>query len=153
LDTLDLKLLRILMKQGRATWSDLAAEIEMSSPAVAERVRRLEEKGVIKTYEAVIDPELVGNTCTAFVAVTLEKTEQRADFLDLIKILDEVQECHHIAGDYDYLLKVRTQDTKDLDRVISCELKALPGIKTRTTIVMNSLKETTQLPIHADRFS
>jgi Lrp/AsnC family leucine-responsive transcriptional regulator len=153
LDTLDLKLLRILMKQGRATWSDLAAEIEMSSPAVAERVRRLEEKGVIKTYEAVIDPELVGNTCTAFVAVTLEKTEQRADFLDLIKILDEVQECHHIAGDYDYLLKVRTQDTKDLDRVISCELKELPGIKTRTTIVMNSLKETTQLPIHADRFS
>jgi Lrp/AsnC family leucine-responsive transcriptional regulator len=141
------------MKHGRATWSDLAAEIEMSSPAVAERVRRLEEKGVIKTYGAVIDPELVGNTCTAFVAVTLEKTELRADFLDLIKTLAEVQECHHIAGDYDYLLKVRTRDTKDLDRVISSKLKALPGIKTRTTIVMNSLKETTQLPIHADRFS
>lgn len=153
MDTLDLKLLRTLMKHGRATWSDLAAEIEMSSPAVAERVRRLEDKGVIKTYEAVIDPELVGNTCTAFIAVTLEKTEQRADFLDLIKTLAEVQECHHIAGDYDYLLKVRTRDTKDLDRVISCELKAHPGIKTRTTIVMNSLKETAQLPIHADRFS
>lgn len=153
MDKLDLKMLRILMRQGRATWSDLAGEIDMSSPAVAERVRRLEEKGVIKAYEAMIDPELVGNTCTAFVAVTLEKTEQRAAFLELIHELVEVQECHHIAGDYDYLLKVRAKDTKDLDRVISSELKKLPGVKTRTTIVMNSLKETAQLPIHADRFS
>lgn len=153
MDKLDLKMLRILMKHGRATWSDLAAEIDMSSPAVAERVRRLEEKGVIKGYGAVIDPEHVGNTCTAFVAVTLEKTEQRSAFLDLVSNLAEVQECHHIAGDYDYLLKVRSRDTKDLDRVISCELKKLPGVKTRTTIVMNSLKETTQLPIHSDRFS
>ncbi|MFD2693241.1 Lrp/AsnC family transcriptional regulator [Sporolactobacillus shoreicorticis] len=153
MDKLDLKILRILMTQGRATWSDLAGEVDLSSPAVAERVRRLEERGVIKAYEAMIDPELVGNTCTAFVAVTLEKTEQRAAFLELIHELVEVQECHHIAGDYDYLLKVRARDTKDLDRVISSELKKLPGVKTRTTIVMNSLKETARLPIHAERFS
>ncbi|MCL1632698.1 Lrp/AsnC family transcriptional regulator [Sporolactobacillus sp. CPB3-1] len=153
MDKLDLKMLQILMKYGRATWSDLASEVDMSSPAVAERVRRLEEKGVIKAYEALINPELVGNTCTAFVAVTLEQTRQRAHFLNLIQSMGEVQECHHIAGDYDYLLKVRARDTKDLDRVISSELKKLPGVKTRTTIVMNSLKETAQIPIHADRFS
>ncbi|GEB76586.1 MULTISPECIES: Lrp/AsnC family transcriptional regulator [Sporolactobacillus] len=153
MDKLDMRLLQSLMKNGRATWSDLAAEIEMSSPAVAERVRRLEDKGVIRTYEAVLDPELVGNTCTAFVAVTLEQMDQRAAFLALIDTLLEVQECHHIAGDYDYLVKIRARNTKDLDRLISSELKRLPGLRTRTTIVMNSLKETTQLPIHSERFS
>ncbi|WP_139692143.1 Lrp/AsnC family transcriptional regulator [Sporolactobacillus terrae] len=153
MDKLDRRLLQSLMKNGRATWSDLAAEIEMSSPAVAERVRRLEDKGVIRAYEAVLDPELVGNTCTAFVAVTLEQMDQRAAFLDLIDTLPEVQECHHIAGDYDYLIKIRARNTKDLDRLISAELKRLPGLRTRTTIVMNSLKETTQLPIHSERFS
>ncbi|MCO7175408.1 Lrp/AsnC family transcriptional regulator [Sporolactobacillus kofuensis] len=153
MDSYDYKLVVRLMKDGRATWSDLANEIGLSSPATAERVRRLEERGVIKSYEAVVDTEHVGNTCTAFVEVTLEKTEQRADFLDIVAKLEEIQECHHIAGAYDYLLKVRCRDTKDLDRVISCELKALPGVKTRTTIVMNSLKETNKLPIHSDRFA
>ncbi|GAY77605.1 leucine-responsive regulatory protein [Sporolactobacillus inulinus] len=108
---------------------------------------------MIRTYEAVLDPELVGNTCTAFVAVTLEQMDQRAAFLALIDTLLEVQECHHIAGDYDYLVKIRARNTKDLDRLISSELKRLPGLRTRTTIVMNSLKETTQLPIHSERFS
>ncbi|WP_241654776.1 Lrp/AsnC family transcriptional regulator [Sporolactobacillus shoreae] len=147
LDSYDEKILRMLMANARATWSDLASSIGLSSPAAADRVRRLEEKGIIKGYGVAVDPELVGYFCTAFVAVTLERAELRSDFLHLIDCLKEVQECHHIAGDYDYLLKVRCINTKDLDRVISSGLKSLPGIRTRTTIVLNTLKESTRLPL------
>ncbi|WKB37022.1 Lrp/AsnC ligand binding domain-containing protein [Terrilactibacillus sp. S3-3] len=68
--------------------------------------------------------------------------------------LDDIQECHHVAGDYDYLLKVRCRYTKDLDRVISFELKSLPGVvRTRTTIVMDTYKETQKLPLVPEQFS
>ncbi|WP_338062869.1 Lrp/AsnC family transcriptional regulator [Sporolactobacillus pectinivorans] len=152
LDTYDNKILTVLMENARVTWSDLAAMIGLSSPATADRVHRLEERGVIRGYEAAVDPEFAGCSCTAFVAVTLESAEQRNSFLNLVGNLAEVQECHHIAGDYDYLLKVRCLNTKDLDRVISSELKRLTGVRTRTTIVMNTLKESTRVPLKPDLF-
>ena len=114
----------------------------------------MEEQGVIKGYGAIIDPEYVGCECTAFVDVTLAHPDNRSIFLQRVQELKEIQECHHIAGDYDYLLKVRCRNTKDLDRVISLELKEVPGvIKTRTTIVMDTHKETHRVPLQSSRFS
>lgn len=137
------------MNRARVTWADLAAELGLSAPTIADRVHRLMEKGVIKGFGAMVDPERMGCECTAFVAVTLERPEHRPSFLARVNELQEIQECHHIAGDYDYLLKLRCRNTKDLDRVISMELKGVPGVmKTRTTIVMNTYKETSQVPIH-----
>ncbi|WP_448600607.1 Lrp/AsnC family transcriptional regulator [Thermoleptolyngbya sp.] len=148
LDDIDSKVIAHLMQNGRMTWAELAMVLQLSAPAAGDRVRRLEERGVILGYTARVDPEAVGCHLTAFIAVTLERPEHRALFLEKVHQLAEVQECHHIAGDDDYWLKVRCQHTKDLERLISDELKSLPGIlRTRTTIVLSTVKETSVLPV------
>ena len=148
LDALDLKIVRHLMHQGRMTWSDLANSLGLSAPAAADRVRRLEERGVIQGYAALIEPNSLGYNLTAFISVTLERPEHRDAFLQQVAALDEIQECHHVTGEDDYLLKVRCRGTQDLERLISDDLKSIAGIlKTRTTIALSTLKETTALPI------
>ncbi|GGI16301.1 Lrp/AsnC family transcriptional regulator [Gottfriedia solisilvae] len=154
MDNYDLKIINQLMDNSRIKWADLAAEIGLSAPATAERVNRLVEQGVIKNFGVLIDAEKVGSELTAFVAVSLERPENRASFLKLINQLEEVQECHHIAGEDDYLLKIRSKNTKDLDRVISHEIKGLKGvIRTKTTIVMDTTKETFRMPLQNHKFS
>ncbi|WP_181444525.1 Lrp/AsnC family transcriptional regulator [Bacillus sp. 03113] len=153
MDTFDHKILQALMKNARVRWADLAVEIGLSAPATAERVNRLVERGVIKGYTAFIDTESVGCECTAFVSVTLDRPQHREAFLEIVKNLSEIQECHHTAGDGDYLLKIRCKNTKDLDRVISFEIKNLPGIvRTKTTIVMDTIKETMEVPLQPTHF-
>lgn len=151
MDTIDLKVLQQLMAQGRITWSELAGLLQLSAPATADRVRRLEERGVIQGYAALVNPETVGCGLTAFVAVTLQHPQYQADFVQKIEDLTEVMECHHITGDDDYLLKIRCRNTRDLERIISDEIKKITGIsKTRTTVVLSTIKETTILPLSSE---
>jgi Lrp/AsnC family leucine-responsive transcriptional regulator len=148
LDALDLKVLRHLTAQARMTWAELAAQLGLSPPAAADRVRKLEERGVIQGYAARVNPQSLGYDLTAFVAVTLNHSRDRADFLAQINACAEIQECHHITGEDDYLLKVRCQGTQGLEQLITDHLKAIPGVvKTRTTIVLSTVKETTALPV------
>ncbi|MGB3495466.1 MAG: Lrp/AsnC family transcriptional regulator [Elainellaceae cyanobacterium] len=151
LNETDLKAIQYLMGQGRITWSELAGLLELSAPATADRVRRLEERQVIQGYSALVNPEAVGCGLTAFVFITLERPKHRPNFLKKIAALAEVQECHHIAGDDDYLLKVRCGTTLELEKLVSEDLKGLTGvIKTRTTIVLSTVKESPVLPIKTD---
>ncbi|NJN85187.1 MAG: Lrp/AsnC family transcriptional regulator [Leptolyngbyaceae cyanobacterium SL_7_1] len=148
LDEIDYKILHALMLQGRMTWAELATVLGLSAPAAGDRARRLEERGIIRGYTALVDADAIGYSLTAFVAVTLERPQHRIAFLELVQQLAEIQECHHIAGDDDYWLKVRCRDTKHLERLVSNQIKELPGvIKTRTTIVLTTVKETTGLPV------
>lgn len=148
MDTMDMKTVGHLQAAGRESWTRLGEMLGVTGPAAAERVRRLEERGVIRGYAALIDPRAVGASLTAFVAVTLRRPKHRRAFLKRVAALAEVQECHHVAGDDDYLLKVRCSDTGHLDRVLSEELKEVPGVlRTRTTIVLSTVKETTVLPL------
>jgi len=150
INSIDYKVLQNLMAQGRITWSELAGILELSAPATAERVRRLEERKIIKGYTALIDPEAVGCELTAFIAVTLERPEHRATFLQRVQELAEIQECHHVTGEDDYLLKVRCRNTRGLEQLVSENLKGLPGIlRTRTTIVLSTTKETPVLPLQS----
>ena len=151
IDTLDCKIIMQLMNNGRGTWSELATLLQISAPAVAERARRLQERGIIQGYAAQVDPRAVGLTLLAYVAVTLDRPEHRVGFLAWVQQTDAVQECHHIAGDSDYLLKVRCRDTADLEALVSNQLKGLEGIvRSRTTIVLSTVKETSRLPMPAD---
>lgn len=146
--SLDKKIVYQLMMNARSTWSQLANELGMSGPAISERVHRLEQKGIIKGYSAIINPELAGYEMTAFITLSISKQVHREGFLTHIKNLSEVQECHHIAGGEDYMLKVRCKDTKDLDRMITQELRELPGINnTKSMIVLNSHKDTPIIPM------
>jgi len=138
--------LRRLTENGRATWAELGALLELSAPAAAERVRKLEERGVIRGYTALVDAPALGYPLTAFIGVVLERPRDREPFLAKVGQLAAVQECHHVAGDEDYLLKVRVSGLPALEDLVSNELKGLPGVvKTRTTIVMSTVKETHRL--------
>ncbi|AIQ28877.1 MULTISPECIES: Lrp/AsnC family transcriptional regulator [Paenibacillus] len=148
MDSLDYKIISAIMNNGRITWSELAGLLGLSSPATADRVRRLEEQGVITGYTALIDAESAGYGLAALIAVSLERPEHRQGFIELVMKLPEVQECHHTAGDDDYILKLRCRGTRDLDRIISDEIKGLPGIvRTRTTIILGTVKETPHVPL------
>jgi Lrp/AsnC family leucine-responsive transcriptional regulator len=151
LDALDKKVLQSLMVQGRITWAELANSLELSAPATADRVRRLEEKQVIQGYSARLNPEAIGCNLLAFLSVSLERPEHRAAFLELVRQRPEIQECHHVAGDDDYWLKVRCRHTRHLEYLISDVIKDLPGVlRTRTTIVLSSVKETMELPLEEE---
>jgi Lrp/AsnC family leucine-responsive transcriptional regulator len=148
MDELDVKALKHLMKSGRASWSELSEILGLSGPAVAERVRKLEEAGVIRGYTALLDPAHVGCALTAFVFVTLEHPRHRAGFLEKLAELPGVLECHHITGDHDYLLKVRCATTAELEHIISAQLKEVAGVaKTMTLVALSTVKETAELPI------
>lgn len=147
LDTLDSKAVRLLMRNGRASWADLAQHLGLSAPAAADRVRRLEERGVIRGFAALLDPDAAGYPLAAFVAVALDRPDRRNAFLKRIAALPEVAECHHVAGDDDYLLKVRCRGTRDLDRLLVESLKSIPGVRTRTTIVLSTAKESVVVPL------
>jgi len=153
-DAIDLKAIAALQQSGRASWAALGATLGMTGPAAAERVHKLEQDGVIRSYAALVDPHAVGATLTAYVAVTLDRPATRAPFLRRVARLAEVQECHHVAGDDDYLLKVRCAGTDDLDRVLTDELKAVPGVvRTRTTVVLRTLKESVVVPLSTEWFA
>ncbi|EUJ37336.1 Lrp/AsnC family transcriptional regulator [Brochothrix campestris] len=85
---------------------------------------------------------------TAFIFITLERPEHTSEFLSLITNISEIQECHHITGEDNYLVKVRCHGTRDLDRIITTELRGLHGVvKTKTVIVLDTQKETTTVPL------
>jgi Lrp/AsnC family leucine-responsive transcriptional regulator len=150
LDALDLAALARLMADGRVTWAELASELGLSPAAAAERVRRLERTGVIRGYAALVEPGAIGLGLTALVGVTLAHHRARAAFLRRIQQLDEVQESHHVTGDYDFLLKVRCADTQALERLINEQLKDKGGVaESRTLIVLSTAKETPRLPLPA----
>ena len=151
MDTLDRKALHLLMRQGRATWAELGQLLGLSAPSAADRVRKLEQAKVITGYAALLDPTAVGYPLTAFIFVTLANSRSRAAFLRAIAKMEQVSECHHIAGDDDYLLKVRCRTTADLDHLLAKELKDKLGVaRTRTTIVLATAKESVQIPIAED---
>src|SRR5690242_5127086 len=151
LDATDMKILRLLVRNGRMSWADLASELELSGPSAAERVRKLEQRRVIRGYTALLDPEQVGAQVTAFVAVRLERPRHRTAFIKRVQELAQVLECHHVAGEDDYLLKVRVESLRKLEELVSSGLKSLDGVaNTRTTIVMSTAKETPVPPLGAE---
>jgi Lrp/AsnC family transcriptional regulator, leucine-responsive regulatory protein len=152
MDRTDATILSTLLADGRDAWSRIGERVGLTGPAVAERVRKLEEAQVIRGYAALVDPAAVGFALTAFIWVTLETPSHRRAFLARVAELAEVQECHHVTGDDDYLLKVRCRGPLDLDRLLAEQLKGGPGVvRTRTQVVLRSEKESVGLPPILDR--
>ena len=150
-NSIDSKVLELLAANGRITWADLGDAIGLSAPAAAERVRRLEEQGLIHGYTALLNGQGLGIALTAFIGVELERPKYRQAFLKMIEKAPEIQECHHVAGDIDYLLKVRCRDTAHLESILTDKIKTLAGVaRTRTTVVLSTAKETARLPLPTD---
>jgi Lrp/AsnC family leucine-responsive transcriptional regulator len=138
LDRLDARILDILQRDGRRTYSDIAAEVGISAPSVHERVKKLEARGVIAGYAAKVEPLLVGRGILAFTWVSQSPGTASDDLTDDFAAIPEVEECHHIAGEADYLLKIRARDTKDLERVIRILSNTRHVFSTETDVVLSS---------------
>lgn len=149
LDRIDRELLRLLQADGRRPVADLARQVHLSTTPCAERVRRLERDGFIRGYHADIAADRIGLTLIAFVEVQLDRTTPDVfnRFRDGVASLPAIQECHMVAGGFDYLLKVRTADMSSY-RIFLEALAALPGIEqTHTYVVMEEVKSGHSLPI------
>jgi Lrp/AsnC family transcriptional regulator, leucine-responsive regulatory protein len=148
LDATDWAALAALQESGRLSWTDLATRLQLSAPGAADRVRRLEQEGVIEGFAALINPRRVGLGILAFLGVTLEHPRYRKAFLDLVTSLPDVQECHHLTGDFDYLLKVRCPDIETLEDLISNRLKGVAGVAaSRTMVALSTLKHSARVPL------
>lgn len=141
-DVLDQKILEALIVQGRITWAELGGLLGLSAQASADRVRRMEEKGIIKGYTALLDHKSLGYSLMAFVSLSLSHPKYKQQFLASVKECPEIQECYHILGCDDYLMKIRCCNTEHLDIFLNENLKLLTGVlKTKTTIILSSVKE------------
>lgn len=146
-DSIDWAILRALKANGRATASEISGKVRLSIPAVAERIRKLERAAVIERYTVKVNRAKTPFRLLAFVFVALEETRQIAAFREAIVAQDCVLECHHIAGAYDYLLKVLVEDTAALERFLTETLKGIPGVtKSNTILSLSTLKEELNLP-------
>jgi Lrp/AsnC family leucine-responsive transcriptional regulator len=136
LDERDLEIVTALREDARATYADIAARVGLSASSVHERVRKLEASGVITAYRAVVDPEAMGLFVTALIAVTPLDPQQPDDLPDRLLDLPEVEDCLSVAGEANYILKVRTRSTNHLEELIR-RLREKAGVSTRTTIVLS----------------
>ena len=149
LDNTDLRILELMQNNARISNADLAREVNMAPSAVLERVKKLEQKKVIKQYGAVIDPAAVDQKLLAFIFIkSKEGFTCCTDIAQQLADIPQVQEVHHIAGEDCYLVKVRTADSASLMELMRNSFSKMPNIlSTRTTIVLETVKEEQQLII------
>ncbi len=143
-DRFDGDILDILSRDGRIAVTDLARRIGLSKSPTQARLKRLEKTGVITGYRALVDPILTGRNHVAFVEVKLSDTREAAlaAFNAGVRAIGEVEECHMIAGAFDYLLKVRTSDMTAYRQVLGEKISALPHVAHSSTFVaMQAVKE------------
>ena len=146
IDEIDAKILELLQRDGRMQRSDVADEVDLSISAVSERMRKLEERGVIEGYRAVVDAKRLRLDITAFIRVSVDGSEHYPNFVDQVEDMEHVLELHSITGAGSHLVKVRIPDTTALERFLS-EIQAIPGVsKTTTSIVLSTFKETRSVP-------
>jgi Lrp/AsnC family leucine-responsive transcriptional regulator len=152
IDETDRQILSILQQNARTSNAEIARQVDMAPSAVLERVRRLEARGVIQGYEARINPEALGLNLLAFVFVRSTDFDGEAKTAELLAGIPEVLEAHHIAGEDCFLLKVRSPDAKTLGRLLRERIGATGSVQsTRTTIVLETVREESRLPLEIHR--
>jgi Lrp/AsnC family transcriptional regulator, leucine-responsive regulatory protein len=148
IDEIDLQILDILQTNARTTQSDIAKAVGLAPSAVLERIRKLEAKGAIRDYVAIIDPQIAKRSLLAFVAVRTNEYGPEQPSAQALAKIGEVLEIHHVAGEDCFLLKVRAKDAEHLGQMLRRQIATVPGVtSTRTTIVLETVKETPRIPL------
>jgi len=146
LDEKDLRILEILQSDGRASYSQISRKLGMSEAAIYSRVQKLLKLGVIRGFQAILNPEKLGFNLTAFVAVTAQPAKYE-DVLKALAEMPEIREIYDVTGDYYCLLKLRTDDRKSLAEILD-RIGSLDGVaSTETRIVLRTIKEDYTLPL------
>ena len=147
LDDIDLKILSILQENCKTSLNKIGQSIGLSAPSVMERIRKLEERGVVRGYHAELDARLLGLVVTAFVFLTGGQAKMVGDIEKAIVKLPGILECHHITGPYTLLLKVKTKSSKDLEKLLD-EIWSMPGVdRTETMVALSTSSEHTRLAL------
>lgn len=149
IDAVDAKILNIIQENAKTANAEIARQVDMAPSAIFERLKKLEAHGLISGYHARLNPRKLGMGLLAFVFVRAEDKGTELDTGERLTRIPEVQEVHHIAGEDCYLVKVRTKDTEALGRLLREQFSAIPTVRsTRTTIVLNTLRETCEIPLN-----
>jgi len=147
LDEKDRRILELVQRDAKLAQAEIARRVGLSTASVNERLKKLENAGVIRRHIALVDPRAVGATVTAFVEVFIEHPRYESGFITRTLELDQVQECHHITGEFSLLLKVRVRDMEALQQLLLRQLNALEGVRqTRTVMVLSTSKEDGYVP-------
>jgi Lrp/AsnC family leucine-responsive transcriptional regulator len=149
IDETDARILELLQRDGRESYAEVGQAVGMSGPSAHERVKKLEARGIIRGYSANVDPTLLGYGVLAYIFIKQVPgtiaTDMTGDFVGI----DEIEECHHLAGEADYLLKVRATDTRHLERVLHVIQQVAHVFTTETQIVFSTAFE--RRPLHMIR--
>ncbi len=137
LEDIDARIVGVLAEDGRCSYTDLAEKVGLSVSAVHQRVRRLEQRGAIRSYAARIDGEQVGLPLTAFVSLTPIDPAQADDYPERLRPLSEIEACHSVAGVESYICKVRVASPAALETLLAT-IRATANVSTRTTIVLST---------------
>jgi len=153
-DAIDLRILEILQRDARVTQQEIARRVRLSQPSVADRIGKLETRGVIRGYVAKVDPAHLGKDITAFIGVGISHPKYFEQFGKKVLALPDILECHRVAGSDSYLLKIRTENTRSLDRLLVEQLRIIPGVyRTETTLVLSSIKEDLAISVNVEQES
>jgi Lrp/AsnC family leucine-responsive transcriptional regulator len=148
IDETDRTILEALQTNARTANAEIARQLGMAPSAILERIRKLESRGVIRGFSTDIDPQAIGLGQLAFIFVRADECPGQVDVGECLTRVPEVLEVHHVAGEDCYLVKVRTADTASLGAVLRHQIGAIPRVaSTRTTVVMETLKESPHLPL------
>jgi Lrp/AsnC family leucine-responsive transcriptional regulator len=145
IDDIDLKILEMLQKNGRVKRNEIAEKIGLSVPSTAERINKLLEIGLIEKYFAKLNHKLLGKDITAFIVVISDSSSHYREFVSNVCALHEVLECHSVTGDGSHILKIRTENTSTLEKLLA-KIQSWKGVRsTRTSIVLSTHKETFEI--------
>lgn len=151
IDSTDARILTVLSADSRRSYAEVAAEVGLSTAAVHERVKKMAERGVIERFALRVDPDRVGLRFTAFVAIRHDASAHCRDVAPRLRDLPEMLELHSVAGEYDFLAKIRTTHARALEEVLY-KIKSIPGVaRTTSTVVLNTEFEDRPLQLPADR--
>ena len=151
IDEMDRRILSLLQQDARLPNAEIARRVGMAPSATLERLRKLEERGVIQGYEVRLDPRKIGLGLTAFIYIKSQEKIGELDTGERLAQHPNVLEVHHVAGEDCFLVKVRATDTDELGRLLRADFSTMPNVRsTRSTIVLGTLKESNRIPIPGD---
>jgi Lrp/AsnC family transcriptional regulator, leucine-responsive regulatory protein len=146
-DAIDLQIIEILQEQGRIALVKLGEQVGLSAPSAIERVKKLEDGGIITGYHASVNARLLGKDVAAFIGVSISDPRAIGQFEQTVERLDDVLECHHVTGEYTVLLKVKTRNTTSLEELIRA-IRMINGVsQTETMVVLSTHTERTQIVV------
>jgi Lrp/AsnC family transcriptional regulator, leucine-responsive regulatory protein len=150
LDAIDLQIIALLQEHGRIPLVKLGEQVGLSAPSVNERVKKLEDGGVITGYHATVDATRLGKDVTAFIGVSISHPKTNSLFEESVALFDDVLECHHVTGQFTLMMKIKTENTSSLERLISA-IRSIEGVaRTETMVVLSTHTERSLISVHSN---